>query len=282
MLDAQDSGRAIAHALSALPERLRLPIELVYLDGHTHAEAAAALDWPKGTVDSYIRRGLARLKPILARTGIPAIALGAANLPMRAEAVPPDWIVRAVADAQRAAARPAAALSSWTVPLKIAGIVAAAGLAVSAGVAFWPASKRTPVSPPVAPNVPVVVESLPAANLRLLQSEIGPKVCEALKGITKDGQPPTILETEAYDSRVRVMIEACFRPKLPDVGEKSALRLLLRYRPAHDVSVLGSQQRRHLEAHQPRTSDHPSAGNRRQDHLVETDSRTDRGRESAR
>ena len=94
MLDAQDSGRAIAHALSALPERLRLPIELVYLDGHTHAEAAAALDWPKGTVDSYIRRGLARLKPILARTGIPAIALGAANLPMRAEAVPPDWIVR--------------------------------------------------------------------------------------------------------------------------------------------------------------------------------------------
>ena len=69
--------------------------------------------------------------------------------------------------------------------------------------------------------MPVVVESLPAANLRLLQSEIGPKVCEALKGITKDGQPPTILETEAYDSRVRVMIEACFRPKLPDVGEKS-------------------------------------------------------------
>jgi RNA polymerase sigma-70 factor (ECF subfamily) len=64
-------------ALGDLPERLRAPIELIYLQGRTYAEAAASLGIPVGTVRSRVHRGIERLRKAsrlekLRRRAVPA------------------------------------------------------------------------------------------------------------------------------------------------------------------------------------------------------------------
>ena len=49
-------------ALRELPPAERLCISLTYGSGFSHAETAAALDTPLGTVKSHVKRGLDRLK----------------------------------------------------------------------------------------------------------------------------------------------------------------------------------------------------------------------------
>lgn len=57
----------VERLLGSLPESQRLCLELTVLRGFTQAETAARLDRPLGTVKSEIRRGLARLRDLLAR-----------------------------------------------------------------------------------------------------------------------------------------------------------------------------------------------------------------------
>jgi RNA polymerase sigma-70 factor (ECF subfamily) len=69
---ALESGRAaaaLADCLSELPASHRQSIALAYVNGLSHAELAAHLREPLGTVKTWIRRGLARLKDCLARGG---------------------------------------------------------------------------------------------------------------------------------------------------------------------------------------------------------------------
>lgn len=55
-------------ALRRLPAAMRLCVALCHGAGFSHAEAAALLDVPLGTVKSHVRRGLDRLKAHLAPT----------------------------------------------------------------------------------------------------------------------------------------------------------------------------------------------------------------------
>lgn len=52
----------LARALDALPEMHRKALLLMYVYGLTHAEIAATLGSPLGTVKSWVRRGAAALK----------------------------------------------------------------------------------------------------------------------------------------------------------------------------------------------------------------------------
>ena len=52
---------ALAAAMQALPPDVRACVALCLADGWSHAEAAAALDLPLGTVKSHVARGRARL-----------------------------------------------------------------------------------------------------------------------------------------------------------------------------------------------------------------------------
>jgi RNA polymerase sigma factor (sigma-70 family) len=58
--------------LARLPELLRVPLVLCYLEGLTHEEAAGRLRWPVGTVRSRLARGRDKLRSRLTRRGLTA------------------------------------------------------------------------------------------------------------------------------------------------------------------------------------------------------------------
>ncbi len=58
--------------LARLPELLRVPLVLCYLEGLTHEEAAERLRWPVGTVRSRLARGRDKLRRRLTRRGLTA------------------------------------------------------------------------------------------------------------------------------------------------------------------------------------------------------------------
>ncbi len=91
-----------------LPERLRQPFILCYLEGKTNEEAARQLGCPAGTVFSRLARGREMLRQRLQRRGVAlsATALAATLGQRAAEAVPAAPLVRAAlrfADGQAAA-----------------------------------------------------------------------------------------------------------------------------------------------------------------------------------
>ncbi len=73
-----EESAALHEEVDRLPERLRVPIVLCYLEGLTHAEAARRLRWPIGTVRSRMARARGLLRTRLARRGLAYGALVAA------------------------------------------------------------------------------------------------------------------------------------------------------------------------------------------------------------
>jgi RNA polymerase sigma-70 factor (ECF subfamily) len=64
---AMDHARALQACLNQLEPTQRQCIVLAYRDGYTHQELAERLNAPLGTIKSWIRRGLLRLKECLER-----------------------------------------------------------------------------------------------------------------------------------------------------------------------------------------------------------------------
>ena len=63
---AQTVADAVHQALAQLPDPDRSAVELAYFGGHSYRTVARMLDEPEGTVKSRIRRGLAKLRELLA------------------------------------------------------------------------------------------------------------------------------------------------------------------------------------------------------------------------
>lgn len=64
---ANEDARRIDRCLDDLDERPRTAIRLAYWHGLTHEQLAQRLDAPVGTIKSWVRRGLIRLKDCLDR-----------------------------------------------------------------------------------------------------------------------------------------------------------------------------------------------------------------------
>jgi RND family efflux transporter MFP subunit len=97
--------------LNRLPERLRRPIVLCYLEGKSNAEAARELGCRLGTIYSCLSRGRELLRQRLQRRGValPVAALTATLTARMVEAAPAISLVRAAARAAFAFADPSAA-----------------------------------------------------------------------------------------------------------------------------------------------------------------------------
>ena len=73
-----DLRAVLDEELARLPESLRAPLVLCYLEGLTHEEAAGRLRWPVGTVRSRMARARDLLRGRLARRGLAAHGAGLA------------------------------------------------------------------------------------------------------------------------------------------------------------------------------------------------------------
>lgn len=65
LLEAAQSSEALGKCLSELDERTEKVIRTAFFDGVTYEALAARMETPLGTVKSWIRRGLAKLKGCL-------------------------------------------------------------------------------------------------------------------------------------------------------------------------------------------------------------------------
>jgi RNA polymerase sigma factor (sigma-70 family) len=75
-VDRLDADGVIQQELGRLPERLRAPLVLCYLQGMTHELAAGQLGCPVGTVRSRLSRGRAKLLTQIIRRGLTLSAAG--------------------------------------------------------------------------------------------------------------------------------------------------------------------------------------------------------------
>jgi RNA polymerase sigma-70 factor (ECF subfamily) len=64
-LERAKDAQALARCLGGLEARQRQAIALAFYDGLSHAELASHLRQPLGTVKTWVRRGLLRLKSCL-------------------------------------------------------------------------------------------------------------------------------------------------------------------------------------------------------------------------
>jgi RNA polymerase sigma factor (sigma-70 family) len=72
LLQQAGDARAIRHCLGELSAEQQQCLALTYYQGMSHAEAAAHMTQPLGTVKSWVRRALMALKDCLGRTGAAA------------------------------------------------------------------------------------------------------------------------------------------------------------------------------------------------------------------
>ncbi len=97
IVEQDDLRIAILDEVHRLPQKYRLAVQLCYLEGRTHDEAARQLDWPVGTVRTRLAWARDRLRDRLVRRGLalPAGLIGAALVSAKASAKVPDALVKA-------------------------------------------------------------------------------------------------------------------------------------------------------------------------------------------
>lgn len=151
--------RSILHAeLAALPESLRAPLVLCYLEGRTQEEAARQLGWPLSTVRGRLQRGREKLRRRLERRGVGlAVALGVALTGQTlaetcVRSMPPFTVAMATPTANALASGFGHAVASLKAKV-VAVVLLSVGLAVggAAMLSPKPASERPATATPDKP-----------------------------------------------------------------------------------------------------------------------------------
>jgi RNA polymerase sigma factor (sigma-70 family) len=162
-------------AIVALPERLRTPVVLYFLEGHTQAEVAAEIGITRPSVSKRLRRGMERLRRHLKRTGIitsvaalPTMLSGSA-----AEAAPATLVANLGKMALTATGGAEAAAGGSTLSTLKVGValVAAAGVGVGTLVLLRPA--KAPL-PEAAMAIAAATKKKPLTTEEVLNTEFTP------------------------------------------------------------------------------------------------------------
>ncbi len=98
--EREDLRIAVLGEVQLLPEKYRLPVQLCYIEGQTHDEAARRLAWPVGTVRTRLGWARDRLRVRLTRRGLalPAGFIGASMVSLNARAEVPATLVKATVE----------------------------------------------------------------------------------------------------------------------------------------------------------------------------------------
>ena len=159
-LSWREASAVLHEELNRLPDKLRLPLLLCYLEGKSRDEAAVELGTSANVVKGALERGRLRLRSRLQRRGI-ALSAGllAAVDAGPAAAAPPAWVDSVVSFAGPGRVAPAvSALANGVTPVfrltrpmsaLAAGLLIAAGTLIAAsGAPNAPPKKDAPADPP--------------------------------------------------------------------------------------------------------------------------------------
>jgi len=101
IVEREDLCTAVLDEVQCLPEKYRLPVQLCYIEGQTHDEAARRLAWPVGTVRTRLAWARDRLRDRLTRRGLALSAglIGTSLVSSKASAGVPAALVKATVEA---------------------------------------------------------------------------------------------------------------------------------------------------------------------------------------
>jgi RNA polymerase sigma factor (sigma-70 family) len=155
--------RALDEELNRLPDHLRSPLVLCYLDGATRDEAAARLQLSLGTLDRRLAAGRALLRDRLARRGLGAVTLGAAVFADGLNAAVPAELAQATARLAVLGAVVPSSVATLAVGggLRIFPIAASVALLGGLSVVFIGAAGRPGGDEPARPQPPSPVAGKP-------------------------------------------------------------------------------------------------------------------------
>jgi WD40 repeat protein len=158
-ISLRESQELLHQELAALPEHLRLPLVLCYLQGRTRDEAARRLGWSLATLIRRLEQGRKLLHARLSRRGLTlpavlsAMLLAAAEVPASLAASTLGLATSSLAGSASLPASVAALLAkaSWSGKLKaIWGLVLVLGACAGAGAWAHRGQNDEPAAPPAA------------------------------------------------------------------------------------------------------------------------------------
>ena len=201
-------------ALQRLPAKQRQAVELCFLDGLKHREAAKILNVPLSTLEWRVHAGLERLRKILVRRGV-TLAATASVADLLAPSCEAAFPIQAKLMSQAALASKASAtaitpFAAWCILPSWRWLLAGFVFLVAGGgsAAWWlsgPAAQMAELKAAV--STEIVQETLQEKNLRILDREVLPKVIEALKPLALGNGQVVLLSRAAYDHDVECLIE---------------------------------------------------------------------------
>lgn len=209
--DAQaELHEALRVALEKLPPKFRAVVNLVFFAGLDIRRAASVLGIHRDTVSSRKTEAIDRLRKLIPVATVLATG-GTLNVPAALSAKPdPMSATRLTELAQKALKETVAAWPAWTRAALVAGTVLLGG-----GLAFggWAMLNKTdpaptaavPDRPPDAP--PTVFETYQARNLRVFNTDVKPKLEEALRPLAGKNGTVKVVRLRAWDTRFHCEVE---------------------------------------------------------------------------